>query len=198
MATQKYNLIDQNDQIVGFVVLKNVPHELEHTIPHTTLPADGPLADAVLLFASLTGFTAFGWLAAYWATWPLWIAPAVGLTITAILAGIRAVKMGEQSDQNQNGELTIKVESWQSEHVEFSEIQDKTISVEDWRKVADAIIRHKVNFSRPALGRFVSQTTYHKIKDEFVYQGWAERQGNNYTLSPRALDFLLKIRTLPY
>ena len=80
----------------------------------------------------------------------------------------------------------------------LSEIQDQTINLDDWRKLAKAVVKDRVNFSRPALARYISQTTYHKIKEEFIYQGWAKRQGNNYILSPRAIDFLLKVRSLPH
>ena len=194
MAKRKYSIIDDNGEDVGFVVIEQGATFEHATGP--TIPASGPLADATLFAAVLTGFTGVAWLL----PGPGWVAPTVGLSVTAVLAGIRAWRTGQPvTDQGQPDPVTIKLESWSDEgQVLLSEIQDQSISFDDWRRVAKAIIKDRVNFSRPALARYISQTTYHKIKEEFVYQGWAERQGNNYIISPRALDFLLKVRTLPH
>lgn len=193
MAKRKYSIINENGEEMGFVVIEQNA-TFEHTV-NTSLPTSGPLADATLFAAVLTGFTAAAWFL----PGPGWVAPTVGISITAVLAGIRAYRTGQPATEDKPEQLTIKLESWSDEgQVLLSEIQDQTISLEDWRRLAKAIVKDRVNFSRPALAKYISQTTYHKVKEEFIYQGWAERQGNNYTISPRAIDFLLKVRSLPH
>lgn len=196
MANRKFLIYDDNGKEAGFLVIET---ETPPTFQHVAIagPVGDALADVALLVTSLTGFTVVGWFL----PGPEWIGPAVGLTTTAVLAGIKAWRggllpaPGEQSDS-----FTIRLEAWQDNRVLLSEIRDESIRLEDWRKLADAIIKHRANFSRSALGRYISQTTYHKVVQEFTYQGdgWIDRQGNNYFLGPRAIDFLLKIRTLPY
>lgn len=95
--------------------------------------------------------------------------------------------------------MTIKVESWSDEgHVLLDEIQDKTIGLDDWRRVAKAVVKDGRNFSRPALSGYISQTCYHKIKGELTRLNMAHRNGNGYTLSPRGLALLRKLCDLPY
>ncbi len=194
----KYSIIDADDQVTGFLVIQ-LPTTFEHT--SGKIATDGPIADVILLFASLTGFTTVAWLAGG----PDWLAPVSGVIITGTLAGIKAWRGGWREDETpKSEELTIKVESWQDDGpVLLDEIQDKSISLDEWRKTARSIIIEGLNFSRPALTKStnkakITQTTFHKVKNEFLRLNYAHRDGNNYTLSPRALAFLRKINALPY
>ncbi len=197
MATKKYNLIDQNGEIVGFVVVKQ-PAQFEQTAPMPAAISGGPAADAVLFATVLGGFTGAAWLL----PGPGWIAPTVGITITAALAGIKAWRSGspasEPTPAASPDAVTIKLETWSEDkgRVLLDEIKDQTITLEEWRKVA-AAITEGVNFSRPALTAYVSQNTWHKIKGELVRLNMAHKQGNGYTLSPRGLKLFKKIGTLP-
>jgi len=193
MANTKYTIVDDNGQPTGFIVI-NQP-TFEHTSPTAIIPEEGPLSDAILFATVLTGFTLVPWVFDA----PGWVAATTGILITGTLAGIKAWRGSLPDITAPADELTIKVESWTDEgqRVLLDEIQDKTISLEDLRKTAKAIIVHDKNFSRPALADFISQSMYHKIKDEFVRLNFAHRTGNNYILSPRALSFLRKIHSLP-
>ncbi len=193
MANTKYSIIDADDNAVGFIVI-NHPR-FEHTSPTTTLIADGPISDAILFTTVLVGFTAVPWMFDA----PGWLAATTGIIVTSALAGIKAWRGSLVETEPQSEELTIKVESWQDDgQVLLNEIWDKTVSMGDWRNVAKAVVIHNKNFSRPALSDFISQTTYHKIKAEFVRLNFAHRKGNNYILSPRAMSFLRKVHALPH
>jgi len=193
MANTKYTIVDDDGQPAGFIVI-NQPH-FEHASPIAFIPTEGPLSDAVLFTTVLAGFTLVPW--AFDA--PGWLSATTGILITGTLAGIKSWRRSLFDPEAQSEELTIKVESWQDDgQVLLDEIQDKTISLEDLRKVAKGVIGQGRNFSRPALSNFVSQTTYHKIKSEFVRLNFAHRKGNNYILSPRAMAFLRKVFTLPH
>lgn len=195
MTKQKFTITGDNGQEVGFLVIEQAD-VYEYTIPgslHTL--GDSPIADAALLFASLVGFTGIAWFL----PGPDWLAPATGLTITATLAGIKAWRSGTITEPGGGGEVTIKVESWTNEgQVLLDEIKDKTIGLEEWRKVARAVIEQGKNFSRPALSGHISQNNYHKIKAELLRLNMAHRCGNGYTLSPRGLALLRKLNDLPY
>jgi hypothetical protein len=195
MAKRKYNLIDDNGEVVGFVVVEQ-PAPLEHTAPGLVV-GSGPAADAALFATVLIGFTGAAWLL----PGPDWIAPALGITITASLAGLKAWRSGPAPagpGPDRSGTVTIQVETW-PEHgpVLLDEIQDKSIALADWRKVARAVAVDGVNFSRPALARYVSQSTWHKIKAELVRLHMAHKQGNGYILSPRGVKLFKKIHALP-
>ena len=195
----KYQLLDNDGGEVGFVVVNQSEPQFQHTAP--TFPADGPMSDAVLFLTVLGGFSGVAWFAASLAGVPAWLGPAAGLVLTAGLAGVRAWRSGPVDGGALAGdELTIKVESWTDEgHVLLDEIRDKSISLEDWRKVAGAIVKGS-NFSRPSLcsAAGISQTTYHKIVAEFERLNFAHKAAGNRTiLSPRALAFLRKIDALP-
>lgn len=192
MANTKYTIVDDSSQAIGFIVI-NQP-TFEHTSPTAFLPTEGPLSDAILFATVLTGFT----LVPYAFDAPGWLSATTGILITGTLAGIKAWR-GSLLEEPAADELTIKVESWTDEgRVLLDEIQDRTISLEDLRKVAKAVVVHSKNFSRPALADFISQSMYHKIKDEFVRLNFAHRKGNNYVLSPRAMAFLRKVHSLPH
>lgn len=195
MAKRKYNIYDDNGETIGFVVIEINP-TFEQSVS-AAIPGDGPIADAALFLAVLGGFTGAAWLL----PGPAWLPPVVGISITAALAGIKAWRGSLVShNEPKSDELTIKLESWSDEgrRVLLDEVQDKTINLDDWRKVAKAVIRDEVNFSRPALAGYVTQTTWHKVKDELTRLNMAHRQGNSYTLSPRGLAFLRKVEKLPY
>lgn len=197
MSKRKYSIIDDNGEEVGFVVIEQgQAPTFQHAVGSG--PVGGALADATLFVVVLGGFTAVAWFL----PGPDWLAPAIGLTVTATLAGIKAWRgAGPLDGPDSPDQVTIKLESWSNEgQVLLSEIQDQTVSLEDWRNLARAIVKDRVNFSRPALARYISQTVYHKVVREFTYQGqgWIEKRGNNYLLGPRAIDFLLKVRTLPH
>lgn len=202
MANHKYIISDGSDEI-GFLVI-NTPSEptFQH-VTNSTIP-DGPLSDAVLLVSCLAGFTAFSTLACYWSDTAIWIGPMVGVVLTAALAGLKAWRsgpMGQDSENEAAGEITIKVEAWGDDGlIMLEEIRDKSISLDDWRKVARAILDGS-NFSRPALtgNAGISQTTYHKMKAEFERLNFAHKvAGNRTVLSPRAMVFLRKVDSLPY
>jgi hypothetical protein len=194
MTKQKFTITDETGQEMGFLVVE-LPSVYEHTIPGgLALAADSPLADAALLFASLVGFTGVAWFL----PGPNWIAPTLGITITATLAGIKAWRSASVTEPG-GGEMTIKVETWTDEgRVLLDEIKDKSIGLDEWRKVARAVIEGGKNFSRPALAGHISQGTYHKVKAELLRLNMAHRNGNGYTLSPRGLALLRKINDLPY
>lgn len=195
MAKRKYTLIDDHGETVGFVVVEQPPAFESAALPH---PVEGPAADAVLFVTVLGGFTGAAWLLGG----PGWLAPAVGITVTATLAGIKAWRTaappetpaGEKPADN----VTIQIETWEGDRrLLFDEIRDGSIEFGDWQKVARAVVSEGVNFSRPALSSYVSQTTYHKIKDELVLLQMAHRKGNNYVLSPRGVAFLRKLVQAP-
>lgn len=197
MSKRKYSIIDDNGEEIGFVVIEvEAAPTFQHTVASELV--SGALSDATLFAVVLGGFTGVAWFL----PGPDWVAPAIGLTVTATLAGIKAWRgAGPLDAAPQPDQVTIKLESWSDEgRVLLSEVQDQTISLADWRRLAEAVIKHRVNFSRPALARYISQTTYHKVVGEFTYQGqgWIDKRGNNYLLGPRAIDFLLKVRTLPH
>lgn len=194
MTKQKFTITDETGQEMGFLVVE-LPGVYEYTTPSSIYAmADSPIADAALLFASLAGFTGVAWLL----PGPNWIAPALGITITATLAGIKAWRSGSVTEPG-SGEMTIKVETWTDEgRVLLDEIKDKSIGLDEWRKVARAVIEGGKNFSRPALAGHISQGTYHKVKAELLRLNMAHRSGNGYTLSPRGLALLRKINDLPY
>lgn len=194
MAKRKYSIISEDGEAMGFMIIEQ-DAVLEHVIQNS-YPLDGPVADVALLFASLVGFTGVAWLLPA----PAWVAPSVGLSVTAALAGIKAWRSGGAVEQSESpSEVTIKLESWGDEgRVLLDEIKDQTIGLDDWRKVAKAVIVDGRNFSRPALSNYVSQTSYHKIKDELSRLNMAHRNGNAYILSPRGLAFLRKMVDLPY
>lgn len=204
MATRKYIIIDDDGNPTGHILLKDETPTFEHTSPTLPFQTNGPAADAALLFASLTGFTVCASIAVYLASGPMWIGPTVGTITTAALAAIKAYRSGvtDQPQEPASQELTIKVEAWGEDRlIILEEIRDKTISLDDWRKVAKAIVFNNCNFSRPALCKSagISQTTYHKIKDEFDRLRFAHNApGNKTVLSPRAFSFLRKIYELPY
>lgn len=197
MTSKKFTITGDNGQDVGFLVIEQAD-VLEYTIPSSldTLGSNSAIADAALLFASLVGFTGVAWFL----PGPSWLAPATGLTVTTVLAGIKAWRSGSATEaKTGGGEMTIKVESWTNEgNVLLDEIRDKTISLEEWRKVAKAVMEQGKNFSRPALSGHISQNTYHKIKAELLRLNMAHRAGNGYTLSPRGLALLRKLNDLPY
>ncbi len=196
MTSRKFTITDDNGQGVGFLVIEQAD-VFEYTVPSSLhMLGDSPIADAALLFASLVGFTGVAWFI----PGPSWLAPATGLTITTVLAGIKAWRSGSVTEASDGGgEMTIKVESWTNEgNVLLDEIKDKTISLAEWRKVALAVIEQGKNFSRPALSGHISQNTYHKIKAELLRLNMAHRSGNGYTLSPRGLALLRKLNDLPY
>lgn len=197
MATERYTIVDQDQTNCGFVLLE-LPPQFNHTQP--TIFESQASGDVALLFASLIGFTAFATLAAWQAGIPIWLGSTTGLVVTGVLAFVRSWRLGVESDAPGTNEgLTIKLETWENgNQVLFDEIQDQSISLDDWRGIAKAIITDGRNFSRPALRGVVSQTTYHKVKAEFTRLNFAHRKGNNYILSPRALAFLRKVESLPY
>ena len=197
MTSKKFTITGDNGQEVGFLVIEQAD-VFEYTVPSSlhTLGESRAITDAALLFASLVGFTGVAWFI----PGPSWLAPATGLTVTTILAGIKAWRSGSVTETGGGGkEVTIKVESWTNEgNVLLDELKDKTISLEEWRKVGKAVIEQGKNFSRPALSGHISQNTYHKIKVELVRLNMAHRSGNGYTLSPRGLALLRKLNDLPY
>lgn len=192
MAKRKYTIIDDNGENIGFIVIEQFT-VFDHRVD---VSPNSPMADATLFAVVLTGFTAAAWFL----PGPGWLAPSIGITATFTLAGIKAWRGGILPGKKEGQEqVTIKLESWSDEgQVLLDEVRDQTISFEDWRKVAKAIVVDQVNFSRPALANYISQTTYHKVKDELTRLNMAHRRGNNYILSPRALAFLRKIYHLPY
>lgn len=193
MAKKKFSIIDDNGETMGFVVVEQSP-TFQSTAPQQ-IPLDGPIPDVILLLASLGGFTA----TAYLIGGPAWLPPVVGISVTAILAGLKAARGSLINTEQKSDEVTIKVESWQDDgNVLLDEIRDKTIGLDDLRKVAKSIIVDGSNFSRPALTPRISQTTYHKIKAEFERLHFAHRTpGNKTILSPRAMAFLRKVNSLP-
>jgi len=193
MAKNKYTIIDDQGNDKGFVVVETNP-TFESVTPNGIMPHDGPLADSLLFLTVLFGITFTLWM---FGTNGL-LSAFIGVFLTCSLAAIKAWRGGLIGLEGKSEELTIKVETWEDNHVELEEIQDQTISLEDWRKVARAIVHEGANFSRPALAGCISQTCYHKVKDEFVRLHFAHRQGNNYILSPRALAFLRKVHHLPH
>lgn len=202
MTKQKYTITDDTGESIGFLVIEQTG-VFEYSTPGavTAAAVDGPLADAALLFASLVGFTGVAWFL----PGPSWIAPTVGLTVTAALAGVRAWRSGggHPADGDDPGpEVTIKLETWGDEgKVLLDEVQDKTIGLQAWRSVAKAVITDGKNFSRPALaeiGRYVSQGDYRKIQAELTRLNMCHKKGSGYTLSPRGMAFLKKVLTLPY
>lgn len=192
MAKSKYTIIDSDGNDKGFVVVETTP-TFEQTSPSGIIPNDGPLADSLLFLTVLSGITVTLWLFGAHGL----LAAFLGVFLTSILAGIKAWR-GQLIGLAKSDDITIKVESWEDNQVKLDEIADQTISLNDWRKLAKAIVVEDSNFSRPALSSVISQTTYHKVKAEFVRLHFAHRKGNSYILSPRALAFLRKIHRLPY
>lgn len=199
MSKTKY-LITKDGVEVGFLVIEESAGVFEYTTPGGVAAiTGGPAGDAALLFAALVGFTGTAWFIGG----PAWLAPTIGLTVTAALAGVRAWRSGAMvSDDPAGQDVTIKIESWGDEgRVLLDEIRDKTIPLDAWRRTAKAVVLDGKNFSRPALaeaGRYISQPEYHKIKNELVRLNMAHRQGSRYILSPRGLAMLRKVVTLPY
>lgn len=197
----RYQLIDDDGENSGFVVVNLPPPKFEHTQPGPFM-ADGPISNAVLFLAVLFGFTGV----ILFVGGPGWVAAAVGVSLTAGLAGIRAWRPPESSQnvtgQGNSDELTIQIETLDNGvPVMFDEIEDETISIDDLRKVARAVVVDGSNFSRPALcsDAGISQTTYHKINREFQRLNFAHPgPGNRTILSPRALAFLRKVYSLPH
>lgn len=151
----------------------------------------------MLFITVLGGFTGAAWFLGG----PSWLAPSIGITVTATLAGIKAWRSAappSEAAPEQPETVTIQIETWEGgRRLLFDEIRDGSIDFGDWQKVAHAVITEGVNFSRPALSGYVSQTTYHKIKDELVRLQMAHRKGNAYVLSPRGLAFLRKLTHCP-
>lgn len=193
MAKTKYTIIDQNGEDRGFVVVETSP-TFESVTPNGFIPNDGPLADSLLFLTVLFGITFALWL--FGADGLL--AAFIGVFLTCTLAGIKAWRGQLIGLEGKPDALTIKIEQWDEKPIRLDEIEDQTISLEDWRKLARAIVHDGSNFSRPALAGIVSQTTFHKIAKEFKRLNFAHKSGNKHILSPRALAFLRKVHRLPH
>jgi hypothetical protein len=193
MAKRTYTLVDENDETVGFVVIEQ-PNTFEQALPAPAY-GDGPLADVALFVVVLGGFTTAAWFI----SGPDWLAPTVGIVLTAGLAGIKAWRSGAiglETPLPKPEKVVIEIETWDGkQRLLLDEIEDQTIDLEDWQKVGQAVTSG-ANFSRPALAKVISQTTYHKVKDELVRLNMAHKNGNSYVLSPRGAAFLRKVANL--
>lgn len=206
MTSQKYSIMADDGEPVGFMVI-NQPTSFENVMHQPAPLSDGPLADVVLLIASLGSFTGCSMFALHLAHAPLWPGPLIGVVTTALLAGLRTWRAGgpEQTPEvNQDGQ-PIRVEFWQqneSKPAWLDQFTDSRVTRKDLEAVALAIVDYGQNFSKPALVKstHISQRKFDLIKDEFLRLGWCEKQENNsHTLNIRGKLFLRHIAsTLPH
>ena len=200
MGKIRYTIIDNHNEEVGHLLIDEVmPPSFQH-VAATSILTDGPIADSILFGTVLLGFTVVPIVAG---GAPGWVGATIGVTVTSTLAGIKAWRGTIVPSDFEGDEVTIKVESWQDDNRIFlEEIHDKSISLEDWRKVGKAV-SDGTPWSRSAIcsAAGISQTTFHKIKRECIHHQFIVRLGssNRYSVTPlRGMRFFEKAATLPY
>ena len=194
MATRKYIIVGDNDQAIGHIILKEPtqPPTFQHTTK-SVLPDGGPMADSILLITALGGFTSVAWLA----FGPGWVAPMVGLTITAVLATIKAWRgsilpePGEDKKPETEPQRPIRLEaiSQDNSHWLIGEL-DQAITMADLLSVATALTGPKARWSRPYLVKqsSLSQGKYRLLTDGLVQFGYLQplpNDANGVELTPR-------------
>lgn len=95
----------------------------------------------------------------------------------------------------------IKVEHWSEDnrHVILQEILDERITLDELKRVAEAVIVDGHNFSRPALCEHagISQAKFWCIKREFERLNYAHvTKAKKTVLTPRAHAFLRKLASM--
>jgi hypothetical protein len=187
MSKEKFSILGPNGEEVGFAII---------SLPQAEAPAfqqvanqallDGPIADVALLFGSLAGFTSFAWLA----FGPGWEAPATGLTITAVLAGIKAWRGGWPlpselpSPAETDNNITITLTDQDSDTVYIDYFYDKTVELGKVAELAKLIAANDLAWlGRPTVCRetSLSQTDYNKIRAEFIKQSYLLELDNNHS-----------------
>lgn len=199
MAKTKYTIIDADDNTVGFVVIEK-PTEFEqvHSFGAPALAYGGPLADVVLLFGSLVGFTGAAWLIGG----PGWVAPAVGLTVTGALAGIKAWRGSLLPHEHQaSDEVLIKGEFKSDDGTLYlDEITDKSISLNALARLCIAIERHNfvwLGRGKAKLWANVSRDQHDRIREQFNRLSYfRDEEGGQVAIVGRGRLFVRKVAEL--
>lgn len=194
MASERFEIV-QNGEKRGYIFLDVPTPTFEHVSP---FPASDAFSEALYVPIVTGSCMTAGYITWYAAGWPPWVGMSLG---TLVGWGLSAVKVwrsgGLDAPGPEGGEVTIKVESWQDDGVVIlDEIRDKSLTVEDFREVARAILVDKLSFARrPITGRTkLSQNKYNRIADEFKRLNYIHLTPNNkYVMSPRCMAFLRKV-----
>jgi hypothetical protein len=198
MAKTKYTIIDTDDNPVGFVVIEK-PHEFEqaHSFGTPALAYGGPLADVVLLFGALAGFTGAAWFAGG----PPWAAPVVGIAVTGLLAGIKAWRGSLLPEQQVSDEVLIKGEFKSDDGTLYlDEITDKFISLTALGRLCIAIERHNfvwLGRGKAKLWANVSRDQHDRIREQFNRLNYFRgEEGGQVVMAGRGRLFVRKVAEL--
>lgn len=196
MPKTKYSIIDDSDNIIGFVVVE--APRFEHTTPISPIQIDGPIADVVLLFGSLIGFTGIPYI--FGADW---LSPVIGVSITAVLAAIKArygtvMPVTDQADPP-GVHITGEFNSTDGTKY-FDEIKSPSMDMDALRSMCDLIAKNDfVWVGRPtAKKKGVSRTQHEIIRDEFYRLDYlGHGPAGVEPLLARGRLFVRKVNNLP-
>ena len=195
MPSKKYLIYDA-DEIVGHLLIKEpaTMPAFQH-VDNALIKVDGPIGDVVLLLGALAGFTGVAWLG----FGPGWIAPTIGLSITAGLAGIKAWRgsllpePAEPTEPEPQKPIRLEHISQDKTHWLIGEL-DEAITMPILESVAKAMMSPRANWSRPYLTKNskVSQSKYKVLTDDLLNFGYLQplpngANGYNVTIQGTAL-----------
>jgi hypothetical protein len=190
-------------------VVEPIPFEFQSTIeplggpaitsrrsPSSFWHSDG----ATYMVAGLTGFS-FVWLVVWYYEAPFALAPMAGL-VTGL--GLHLVKIFAYAPPKKKANpkpttTNIKVVMTEADRgtTYLDHFRDNTIELEKLIALAHLIVDNNLTWlGRPTVCKrtALTQTDYHKIKEEFSYQGYLlDGAGNNHRLSHRGRAFLRQL-----
>ncbi len=201
MAKKKYSISDNDGNSIGFVVIEVAP-TFEHTSPGPLVDS-GPMSDAVLFATVLGGFTAVAWLL----PGPDWLAPSVGLSITATLAGLKAwrgsiLPSSESPPDNSGVLLKGEFTNTNDGTIHLDEINNDKILISALIKTCVAV--RKNNFVWMGRGKMkrvagVGRTQYELIREEFYTLNYfKDAERGLVVMTGRGRLFIHKVATLPH
>lgn len=207
MPKRKFSIIDENGENHGFVVIETAP-TFQHIEP-ATLAYSETISDAFLFVTVLGGFTSVAWLI----PGPVWFAPAVGISITAALAGIKAWRgslLPAEGPEAPEPNVLIKGEfhALDERTVYIDEITDKDIRYSNLKRLCEAVAnnidpqtKEMIWLGRPSarLKAGVKRTQYERIRAEFQRLNYLMDGENGKTVvGSRGRLFVRRVAALPY
>lgn len=196
MAKAKYSIIDDNGNNLGFVVIEKAPESQQFQHAISAVPMDGPLADVVLFLGVLGGFTG----AALLFDAPGWVAPGLGIGLTATLAGIKAWRGGFELPE-QDSDILIKAEFKSDDGTLYlDEITDRNIRLPVLGRLCQTIEWH--NFVWLGRGKAkifanVSRDQHDRIREQFSRLGYFRAgDGGQIEMAARGRLFVRKVSEL--
>jgi len=199
----KYQLIDDSDNSVGFVVV-NAPEfqQMQSVVSSGSgyLSASGPVAESVLFLVVVGGCTGASLVVGA----PGWLSALLGVGGGLAVASIRAWRSGVSViDQAQNDVTTVQVEQVTSDgrHWVLGDF-DEALTLSDLQAVAREVIASGFSWSRSVTTKSagISQGKHNKLQDDLSRLWYVQplpNGANGYLITRQGRRFFEAVASLP-